>query len=407
MNILLINQYAGSPQMGMAFRPYYFAYEWQKLGHNVMIVAGDYSHLRNKNPNVKQDLEHQKIEGINYCWIKTKRYAGNGLNRAFNIIQFSVKAFFYSKKLSRTFKPDVVITSSTHPFDTYAGRRIAQAVKAKLVHEVHDLWPLTLIEIGGMSKYHPFIMLMQLAENAAYKKSDKVVSLAPFAKEHMMLHGMQEDKFVHIPNGIIIDEWKNPLPLPREHKEVLESLRKSGGMIIGYFGGHALSNNLEVVIRLAQKTKSENIEFVLVGEGIEKDRLLQHAQSLGLTNIHFLPFIEKTAIPTLCSYFDSIYFGAKDSPLYRFGICLNKMYDSMMSSKPIICAITAPKTPIEISNCGFVIASNDEEGILDSIRKIEMMTSEQRDEMGNRGKVFAQKKYNYTLLATQFLEVFQ
>ena len=52
MNILLINHYAGSPEMGMEFRPYYFAREWVKAGHRVDIIAADYSHLRRVNPEV-------------------------------------------------------------------------------------------------------------------------------------------------------------------------------------------------------------------------------------------------------------------------------------------------------------------------------------------------------------------
>ena len=38
MNILLINHYAGSPELGMEFRPYYMAKEWVKAGHQVLIV---------------------------------------------------------------------------------------------------------------------------------------------------------------------------------------------------------------------------------------------------------------------------------------------------------------------------------------------------------------------------------
>ena len=49
MNILYIDHYAGSPDMGMEFRPYYLAREWIKMGHQVTIVAGDYSHLRSEN----------------------------------------------------------------------------------------------------------------------------------------------------------------------------------------------------------------------------------------------------------------------------------------------------------------------------------------------------------------------
>ena len=50
MNILIINHYAGSPEMGMEFRPYYFAKEWTAMGHRVDIIAADFSHLRRVNP---------------------------------------------------------------------------------------------------------------------------------------------------------------------------------------------------------------------------------------------------------------------------------------------------------------------------------------------------------------------
>ena len=49
MNILYINHYAGSPDMGMEFRPYYLSREWVELGHNDTIIAEDYCQLRKKN----------------------------------------------------------------------------------------------------------------------------------------------------------------------------------------------------------------------------------------------------------------------------------------------------------------------------------------------------------------------
>ena len=67
MNILLINHYAGSTEMGMEFRPYYFAREWLKRGHRVTIIAGDYSHLRIKNPEIKKDFQKEVIDNIQYC----------------------------------------------------------------------------------------------------------------------------------------------------------------------------------------------------------------------------------------------------------------------------------------------------------------------------------------------------
>ena len=74
MNILIINHYAGSPEMGMEFRPYYFAKEWTAMGHRVDIIAADFSHLRRVNPDVSRDFQEEIINGIHYHWIKTRRY---------------------------------------------------------------------------------------------------------------------------------------------------------------------------------------------------------------------------------------------------------------------------------------------------------------------------------------------
>ena len=89
MNILLINHYAGSPDMGMEFRPFYMAREWRKEGHRVFIIAGDYSHLRKNNPEVRRDFEKEIIDGIHYIWIKTGAYEGNGVKRALSMARFS------------------------------------------------------------------------------------------------------------------------------------------------------------------------------------------------------------------------------------------------------------------------------------------------------------------------------
>ena len=86
--ILLINHYAGSPAMGMEFRPYYLAREWVKMGHRVDILAADFSHLRTENPKVDHDFSYEMIDGIRYHWVRTRTYDGNGAARAITMEQF-------------------------------------------------------------------------------------------------------------------------------------------------------------------------------------------------------------------------------------------------------------------------------------------------------------------------------
>ncbi|WP_230369529.1 glycosyltransferase [Paludibacterium denitrificans] len=106
---------------------------------------------------------------------------------------------------------------------------------ARLVYEVHDLWPLTPVEVGGMSPKHPFIRLLQWAEDFGYKKADTVISMLPCAKDYMMAHGMAAEKYHVIPNGVDVDEWQGASqPLPAAHVQRLAELKADKRFLIGY-----------------------------------------------------------------------------------------------------------------------------------------------------------------------------
>lgn len=406
MNILLINHYAGSTEMGMEFRPYYFAREWVRMGHRVHVIAADYSHLRVKNPKVTKDFQTTRTSGIFYHWIKTGRYEGNGVKRALTMFRFVGKLWLAAKRIAEVFQPDVVITSSTYPLDTYAGQKIARMCGAKLIHEVHDLWPLTLTEIGGMSRSHPFVRLLQMAEDSAYRYSDHVVSLLPAAKEYMVRHGMKPEKFVHIPNGVVPEDWKQPSGLPQEHRRLLEELRSSGYFIIGYFGGHALSNALDILLDAAKEIRNPDIRFVLVGNGVEKPGLVRRVQQEGIRNVLFLPAVSKKSVPELAACFDCSYMGGVDTALNQYGICLNKAYDSMMAGQPVICAVNTPDSIIEKYRCGIMVKKNGAAELARAVEEFCKIPQEERRNMGERGKKAVLERFNYHVLAAGFADLF-
>lgn len=406
MNIVLINHYAGSVEMGMEFRPYYFAREWARMGHRVHIVAADYSHLRTKNPVVSKDFQTEKIDGIFYHWVKTGSYEENGVRRALTMFRFVGKLWVYAEKIVKAWKPDVVITSSTYPLDTYAGQRIAGLCGARLIHEVHDMWPLTLIELGGMSRYHPFVIAMQAAENSAYRHSDHVVSLLPLAEKYMAKHGLGTGKFIHIPNGVALQDWQYEEKLPKEHQQVLQNLKQNGRFIIGYFGGHALSNALDILLDAAKQITNPEIQFVLVGNGTEKPRLQKRVQQEEIKNVQFLPQIPKKMIPELTVYFDCSIMCAADSSLYRFGMCLNKLYDSMMAAKPILCAIRLPDSIIRTYRCGIMVSPQNAGKLARAAEEMYRLPKAQRDRMGKNGKQAILKHFTYDILAQEFAWLF-
>ena len=404
MNILYINHYAGSPSMGMEFRTYYLSEEWKNMGHSVVIVAGDYSHLRIKNPVVGKDFAEENVDGVDYCWVQTGKYDGNGAKRAFSMFRFVYKLYVNAKMLVDRYKPDVVITSSTYPIDTFAGQRIARLAGAKLIHEIHDMWPETLVQIGNMSRLHPFVMLMQWGENSFCRNSDAVVSLLPCAKNYLIAHGMGKENFFHVPNGVVISEWECFEDLPDEHRKIFDHLHKENRFVIGFFGSHTPSYCLDYLIEAVRCLRCENIAVVLVGSGNYKEKLIESAEDLEDT-VYFLKPIKKNSIPALTREFDAIYVGAVDNAMFSFGICMNKLFDSMMAGKPILYAVNAPNNYIAEYNCGVSLMPESVDDLVEGIRKLMKMTEKERFEMGYNGHVSAVKHFDYRVIAKNFADI--
>lgn len=399
MNILVINHYAGNPQLGMEFRPYYLAKEWVKTGNNVMIIGGTFSHLRKQQPKV----DKENIDGIEYRWIPVSEYKGNGLGRIKSMFDFVRKLWFGYKKILGDFKPDVVIASSTYPLDIYPAHKIAKHYGARLVYEVHDLWPLSPMELGGYSKHHPFIMVMQAAEDYCYKHADKVVSLLPNALDHMKERGMNPDKFIYIPNGYVEEEWENIKEPPQHIRDQISNLKKEGKFILMYAGGHAISNALDFFLDAMKLVTNKNIEAVLIGNGQEKSRLQDKVKSENIDNVIFFDSIPKNRIPGVLQLADALYIGWKKNSLYRFGICPNKLLDYMMSGRPIIHSVAAPNDWVKDGECGISIEAEDSEALANAISSISKFSNHKLERLGNNGKEFCTKKFNYRDLANSFL----
>lgn len=405
MNILLIHPYAGSKEHGMQHRPTYLAKEWTKIGHQVTIVSASYSHLRIRQPTIRKTFTEQEIDGIRYIWVKTKKYKGNGASRVWNMLEFSWRLIRFKKRLTVSYKPDVVITSSPHPFSIFGANHIARYAGAKLVFEVRDLWPLTLKELGKKSPFHPFIIFMQYAENYAYRVSNYIVSLLPEAHAYMIKHGMEPHKFYYLPNGINVEEWENQQEkIPPGHQEKLSRLKTDGKFLVGYAGAHGLANSLQYLLDAAERLREQPIAFILVGQGPEKEELQNKARNAGLSNVLFLDPISKLAIPGFLDQMDTLFIGLKHEPLYRYGISLNKLFDYMMAAKPIILSAKVGNDLVMKYECGLSVPPENSEEIANAIMQLRSLSFEERMEMGKKGKEQALSEHNLQTLARQFSE---
>lgn len=408
MNIIYINHYAGSDRHGMEFRPYFMAKRWAAAGHNVTMVASSYSHLRTKNPDMQgKETMEELIDGVRYYWIAGPQYEGNGLGRIKNMLSFLRGLYKHADEITAQGKPDAVIASSTYPLDIYPARKMAQRSGAMLIYEVHDLWPLSPMELGGMSPHHPFIMVMQAGENYCYRHSDYVVSLLPNAKEHMVEHGLKPEKFICIPNGIVKADWERPMADPPVYYDKLKQYHDEGFFLIGYTGAHGIANALDSFVEAGEQLRGKKIKLLLVGPGPERDRLKQKVADSELGDVvELLEPVKRGQVPELLHQLDALYVGLQRQPLFRFGVSPNKLMDYMMAGKPVIFAIDSPNDMVADADCGVSIPPEDSSAIAQAAMKLASLPKEELEAMGQRGQKYILENNEYDVLSKQFLDVF-
>ncbi len=408
MNIVYLNHYAGSPALGMEYRPYYLAREWVRAGHRVQMLAADFSHVRARQPQCARlpgapswVSGDEVIDGIAYRWYATPPYQGNGLGRVKNIWAFCRAVWRDTARLVRELKPDVVIASSTYPMDIWVARRMARLAGAKLVYEVHDLWPLSPIELSGMSRRHPFIMLVQHAEDTAYRVADRVVSMLPKVHGYMASRGLDLKKLAIVPNGITLDEWEGSPPPLRD--DVAQALA-GPGTVVGYAGSMGQPNALDTLLDAAALLRQEPLRFVLVGSGHEQARLAARVANEQLTNVTMLPPIPKAQIPSFLAAVDIAYIGWQKVPIYRFGIAPNKLMDYMMARCAVLHSVEAGNDPVAEAGCGLTVPPQDPAAVAEGLRRLAALSKDERHAMGERGRAFVLAHHTYPVLARRFLE---
>lgn len=391
-----INQYSSTPETAMGGRHYYLAQELAKKGHQVYVIAGRYSHLlRNPKQFEEQYFIEEIIPNFSFVWVNLPEYQeAHSKQRVLNWFKFS----WLLRNMSNVIpaKPDVILYSSPSLIGYLGAKYLANKFRVPFIFEVRDIWPLTLMELGGHSSKHPFIKFMQWVEDRAYKKADYVFSNLYNAVEHMQTRGLDSSKFHWIPNGVSLEEVSQKQPL---NAETLSQLPQNK-FIIGYTGTIGVANAIDDLIEAA-KILSSNLQlhFVLVGSGKEKENLIKKVQSLKLQNITFIDAIPKKQIQSMLEQFDICYIGWQKNSLYRFGIAPNKLPEYLYAGKPIIHAFSGKGDIVQQAQAGITIEAEDPEAIVGAVQQLYNLTAEQRQQLGSNGKQFVLQHLEYAMIA--------
>jgi glycosyltransferase involved in cell wall biosynthesis len=291
----------------------------------------------------------------------------------------------------------VIVGSSPHLFTALVGWRLARRFGVPFVMEVRDLWPETFVGFGFWSARHPIVRVLRRLERFLYRRADRIVVLMPEAWRYITrLAGVAEEKVVWIPNGACAaaDEIGGADSGPRP-------------FTVLYMGAHGRANVLDDLLTAARalQDRGSEVRFVLVGGGKEKERLVERARELALRNLEFRDPVPRTEVEATLAQADALVALLEDTPLYQYGISLNKLFDYMAAGKPVVLAGDVAHNYVELAGCGVTVRPRDPEALARAIADLAAMPAEARRTMGARGRAYVRRHHDWDLLADRLAGV--
>lgn len=356
MHILLIHQaFAGINEPG-GTRHHEIARYLSSQGHQVTVIASPVSYLTGKSTSIKWKVE-EKTDDENIRIIRAYTY--QKLHRSFVHRMISFFSFTFSSFWIGMGIRDVDLVWGTSPplFQAPSAWLISALKRKPFLLEIRDLWPLFAVEVGVL-KNQLFIRMAEWLERFLYRHADVCVVNSPGYLQHVRERGGRQVELV--PNG------SDPAMFHPEHRaEVFrEEHDLQGKFVVLYAGAHGMSNDLGVLLDAAALLRDyPEIHILLVGDGKEKQKLMQKAADAGLMNVTFLPSIAKNEIHEVFSAADASLAILKPIEVYRTTYP-NKVFDGMAAGRPVILAIDGvSRQVIEQHQAGIYTPPGDAESL--------------------------------------------
>lgn len=400
-NIWYISHYAGGPGIGRHYRGWHLCHQWLRQGIKGTVMLASQHHML----DAAQQPGARPVRGVDYAFVETHAYKGNGLKRFWGMLSFTWSMIRHYRDLVEVHgRPDMVIGSSPHPFTFLASHYIARRTGARSVLEVRDLWPESIQEMLNVSRWNPVIQLMLWIERYAYSRADHVVSLLPNTQDYMRQRGLPEGRWHYIPNGIDTSEVMTPVkggPISGQ----IDEWHREGRIVIAYTGALGVPNRVESLIdaMAIALRRGEKVSALIIGRGELEDDLRKKCDALALgEHVRFFPQVPRSEALNVLSGVDVGYISLKRSPLFRFGISPNKMFDYMLAAIPIVSAIDAGNDLVRQAGCGISLHDGDAGDIADAFALLARMTREERHTLGCKGRHYAEREHDFSVLATRY-----
>ncbi len=406
MKILYVSQYF-PPEMGApAARAVELSRHWARMGHTVTVLTGFPNHPTGVVPEEwrarLRGLHHtETIDGVRvvrtWLWPLPNRKAHERIR--------NYASFCFSAAISGLFiaRPDVIVATSPQLLCALAGWWLAFWKRVPFVFEVRDLWPESLAAVGAGGEGTMLHRTLGAIAGFLYRRAKRIVVVSPAFKDHLMRYwNVPAEKISVVENGVETDLFRSdPAAI-----EVRKELHLEGRFLVCYIGTMGNAHGLETLIDAAEDLQSTLPQalFLLIGEGAEKEHIVDLARARGLTNVQFLGQQPRERIPAYVSAADLCLVMLKKTELFKT-VIPTKLLEYMACERPVIVGVDGQARAIaEEAGGGLFVEPEDSPALAQAIRNL--ANDEQlRRQMGASGRRYIIGKFSREKTARDYIAV--
>ena len=271
------------------------------------------------------------------------------------------------------------------------------------VYNIQDLWPDSLLSTG-MFGNRIGLNLVNAWCKLVYKRAAKITVIAPGMKESLINRGVPANKID------VIYNWCDDALIYRGDKN--EKLASSLGMAnkfnIVFAGNIGKAQAMWAVLDAARLLVSDcpDVQFVLIGGGVEVEPLKQKSKDMGLSNVLFLARRPISEIGPILRLADILFVHLKDDPLFRITIP-SKTQAYMAMGRPVLMGVKGDAANlVKKANAGLSCEPENPESIAETVRKFNQMSQAERDAMGANAIEFYEKELSFQIAVQKYETIF-
>lgn len=403
MKILLLHQYFLEEDDPGGSRWNEMTKTWTAQGHEVTVIAGMmHANGLEKKTEYKGKYFVEKKQGA----VSVHRtHVSESYNNGFLGRLWGYFSFMFSSLWAGLFKVkekyDVVIVTSPPLFVGISGYLISLFKRIPMVFEIRDLWPESAIDTGVLTNKW-VIKMAYGVEKFIYKKAKLINVLTPaFYNTLRDKKHISESKLIMIPNAADFS-LSEAILADFDREQFRKDNQLNDHFVITYVGAHGVANHLDQILDAGKALEDTNVLFLLIGQGMEKARLMEKAKQMNVKNVRFLDAVPKKEV---FKYIIASEMGAsvlKKVDTFKT-VYSNKSFDYFSCKKPILMAIDGvSRELVEEAKAGTYV---EPENISEYNRVIrEYLENPMRlKEEGENGYLYAKQNFDREVLANKYL----